>query len=303
LLTVLALIATGLGLIDEIPRFTTPHFSATSLEERSDKAFVATMEQSLPDRSMVFELPYLSFPEGGNVGDMLDYGPLKGYLWGTGRLRWSYGGIRGRESDWQAMWSDQDTPRLARAVAAANFSAIYVDRFGFGDRGAALDAALRPLTGPPAGQSANGRLRWYDLRPLRRQLVNRLGFDALQTIGAAVTTTVTPRYGAGFGSPHTDSDGVLSRSVSGTATLELAQQGTGTNRLDVSFVVRGPTGAVVEVRAPGLYMTVAVAPAGVSVRLPLQHVQRVVAVDLSSPQEPVEVLSIAISDPYIAGLS
>ncbi|HEX2064590.1 MAG TPA: hypothetical protein VHE80_09240, partial [Acidimicrobiales bacterium] len=142
----IAVVLVVLGLVDQVPKVgVVPAYAATTAEQRSDRSFVASMERDLPTRAMVFQLPVMEFPEGGGRELMWDYDLLKGYLSGTGKLRWSYGGVRGREADWQVGWGRQPVPRMVEGLAAAGFSALYVDRFGFADRGAALDAALRPL--------------------------------------------------------------------------------------------------------------------------------------------------------------
>jgi hypothetical protein len=51
---------------------------------------------------------------------------------------------------------------LVDGVRAAGFGAILVDRFGYADGGAALEAALSTIV-PPAGVSADGRYVWFDL--------------------------------------------------------------------------------------------------------------------------------------------
>jgi hypothetical protein len=76
---------------------------------------------------------------------------------------------------------------MIEGLAAAGFSALYVDRFGFADRGASLDAALRPLTGRVVAQSHNRRLRWYDLRPVRDRLRDELSPDEFNSLARAVT--------------------------------------------------------------------------------------------------------------------
>lgn len=193
--------AVVVGLVDQVPRYgVVPAYAPIVVEQRSDRAFVAGMERALPADSMVFQLPVLAFPEGGNLVRLIDYDLLKGYLWGSGRLRWSYGGVKGRESDWQRQWAAQPLPRMIDGLAAVGFSALYVDRNGYPDGASALDAALRPVTGPPVDESPNRRLLWYDLRPVRARLEQRLSPRQLRSLATTVTSTM-PDRGTGRSDP------------------------------------------------------------------------------------------------------
>ena len=193
--------AVAVGLVDQVPRHgVVPAYAPIVAEQRSDRSFVAGMEHALPTGSMVFQLPVLAFPEGGNLVRLIDYDLLKGYLWGSGRLRWSYGGVKGRESDWQGEWAAQPLPRMIDGLAAVGFSALYVDRNGYPDGASALDAALRPVTGPPVDESPNGRLLWYDLRPVRDRLEQRLSPHQLRSLATTVTST-RPDPGSGRSDP------------------------------------------------------------------------------------------------------
>jgi len=85
------------------------------------------------------------FPERGNINKMEDYSQLIGYLHSKS-LRWSYGAMHYRQTDqWQAAVSAEPPDQMIRSVAEAGFSGIFVDRFGYADNGAALEAQLRAL--------------------------------------------------------------------------------------------------------------------------------------------------------------
>src|SRR5205807_609107 len=121
------------------------------------------------------------------------------YLSGSGKLRWSYGGIRGRESDWQRQWAASIDTRAVEGLAAAGFSALYVDRFGLPDKGLALDRLLNSITGPAVAESDNGRLRWYDLRGVKATLEDRIGAGGVAQVARGVTTVPYVEYRQGWG--------------------------------------------------------------------------------------------------------
>ena len=115
----------------------------------------------------------MSYPEHGPLQGISDYDLLKGYLHSED-LRWTYGAVRGRPSDWLAQHQALAPDRLATAAAAAGFGAVYLDRAGYADDGAAAAAALEKLAGPGnSGSSADRRLQFFDLGPARARLADQ----------------------------------------------------------------------------------------------------------------------------------
>ena len=156
----------ALGVADQTSPAFRPHYGALAAEYRADGRFVHAIERRLPRGAAVAQLPYLAFPEGGDHYAMHDYDPLVGYLHSR-HLRWSYGAMKGRPTDWAMRTAGLPTSRLLPRTAAAGFDGIYLDRFGYPDRGARLETQLRRIVGPPALVSRDGRLAFYDLRSYR----------------------------------------------------------------------------------------------------------------------------------------
>jgi len=128
-----------------------------------DAQFVQRIESVVPPNAMIFQLPYVPFPEALPVNRMADYDELKGYLH-SDRLRWSYGAIKGRATDhWLAMVSAEPVDEMLRTVADKGFAGIYIDRNGYVDHAAALESEFSLLleTEPIVGE--NGRLAFYRL--------------------------------------------------------------------------------------------------------------------------------------------
>ncbi|AGA26341.1 hypothetical protein Sinac_1988 [Singulisphaera acidiphila DSM 18658] len=96
---------TALGLLDQIPSRLTPDHAKDYRAFRDDGAFVTRVEKSLPPGAMIFQLPPNSLPEFGRHFQMYDYSHFCGYLHSR-RLRWSYGALRGRETEaWQSRFA------------------------------------------------------------------------------------------------------------------------------------------------------------------------------------------------------
>lgn len=195
-----ALVATVavLGILDQTTAHDEPAYASNRLSWRAEDAFVRGMEDRLPPGTAVLQLPYVPYPESGPVNGMLDYDLFKGYLHST-HLRWSYGATKGRPADWQDDAQGLAPQELAVASTMAGFGAVYVDRAGFADNGAAVVDALTKLTGGgPAGASADGRLQFFDLRAVAARLAANTTPSERGDVRDALVRPVAVTYGSGF---------------------------------------------------------------------------------------------------------
>ena len=69
---------------------------------------------------------------------------------------------------------------------SAGFCAVEVDRAGFADRAATLEADLRSLLGTPISTTHDGRLLAWDLTPARAALTSRVGAEQVKATGDLV---------------------------------------------------------------------------------------------------------------------
>jgi phosphoglycerol transferase len=112
---------------------------------------------------MVFQLPYVPFPENPNVNKMSDYDLYRGYLHSKS-LRWSYGAMKGRDSDaWQRSVASRPLGEFVGEISKAGFKGIYIDRFGYEDNGANIESELSHILKSKPIVSENGRLAFYEL--------------------------------------------------------------------------------------------------------------------------------------------
>src|ERR671923_102199 len=114
-----------------------------------------SLESRLPTGASVVHLPYEPFPEPP-AGRQAIYEPAKAYLH-TDELRWSWGAMRGRPTDWAAANATRPPAELIQAARDAGFTALLVDRLGYGDDGAAIERDLRGVLGGDPERSPNGR--------------------------------------------------------------------------------------------------------------------------------------------------
>ena len=73
---------------------------------------------------MVFQLPYVAFPESPPAHKMRDYDHLWGYFH-SDRLKWSYGAIKGREGDlWQRRAASEPAAEMVETLRGAGFGGV-----------------------------------------------------------------------------------------------------------------------------------------------------------------------------------
>lgn len=138
----------------------------------SNKQFVEAIESNLPYGSMVYQMPYCSFPEMGSMHNMVDYQHFMGYLHSKA-LRWSYGVIRGREGDsWHKRVADLPVEERLQLLALVGFNGIYVDRRAYTlDEQKKLENVLEKQLGIKPLESIDGNLLFYSMLPYKENLL------------------------------------------------------------------------------------------------------------------------------------
>ncbi len=160
----------ALGVLDQTPKAALPDFNQTKAEFQSDKAFVSRIESIVPPKSMIFQFPVCSFPEGEFF-----YDNFKGYLH-SDSLRWSFGAVRDRQSDkWQKLVAAKPAKEMLDAIALADFKGIYINRKLYADGGAKIEADLSELLGTPPLVSDNRKLSFFSIVEHQKKLEEYYG--------------------------------------------------------------------------------------------------------------------------------
>jgi phosphoglycerol transferase len=162
-------IITILGLLDQTIRgFVFPYDSIKKVY-KNDAHFIGKIEASLPPNSMIFQLPYMDFPDPP-VHRIRDYEHSRGYLHSK-TLRWSYGTMRGRDGElWQRWVTSKPLNEFLQTIALAGFTGIYLDRYGYSDVGAEIEKKLTRLLNINPIVSDDNRLVFFDMRDFAERL-------------------------------------------------------------------------------------------------------------------------------------
>ena len=107
------------------------------LEESQKKyeSFFYNVEKKLSKNSMIYQLPYIDFPESGTKNKMPYYRHFIGYIFSK-HLRWSYGGIKGRNLIAENLNIDDGMSySFLENIKRTGFNAVYIDIDGYKDKG------------------------------------------------------------------------------------------------------------------------------------------------------------------------
>ena len=129
---------------------------------RSDREFFAQIDAFKPQA--VYQLPYKAFPETPEIERISDYDLLKGYLHSEEPIAWSYASMKGRPgSDWLQSLSQFPLEVQIDVIRGVGFDGIYLDRFGWADHGAAIEASISGFLRQTPLVSKDERLVYYQL--------------------------------------------------------------------------------------------------------------------------------------------
>ena len=117
----------------------------------------------MPENAMIFQLPYVPFPESPPVYKMDDYSHFRAYLHSKD-LRWSYGTIKGRQGDrWQRMVANMPVDDMLKALSQAGFEGVYIDTYGFEDGGTKLISEIKEALATEPLVSDNRRFCFFEM--------------------------------------------------------------------------------------------------------------------------------------------
>jgi phosphoglycerol transferase len=161
------------GFLDQTSKKLVLPYSPFEAEFRSDADYVAAIEATVPPGAMIYQMPYVSFPEAAPTCALHSYGHFDLYLHSQ-TLRWSHGSMRGREADqWHLNVVALPLPERIRTLAQAGFSGISVNRLGFADRGREVEIQLAGILGVSPTISHDQQLAFFSMAKYIEQLPQR----------------------------------------------------------------------------------------------------------------------------------
>ncbi|UUZ83055.1 hypothetical protein LJK88_03580 [Paenibacillus sp. P26] len=160
-----------------VPNFT--NYTATKKDFQNDANFISEIESKMPINSMIFQLPYVPFPENPPVNNLGDYELFKGYLH-SNHLKWSYGSMKGRESDqWIKYTANLPLQDMLESLVLSNFNGIYIDRLGYKDNGEQVISQIKTIINTDPQISSNNRLVFFNLIDYKDRTLKKYSSEEL----------------------------------------------------------------------------------------------------------------------------
>jgi hypothetical protein len=231
--TSMLVIVTVVGVLDQASPAQMPDGRSHERAWNADAAFVASIERQLPHDAMVFQLPVVDFPDQDAIEQLSAHDLIKeGYLHST-TLRWSAGGIGGRDGEWQWPAAALPTRDLVRGLLAMGFSALMLDRHGFPDDSSTQVRNLERVLGDPIATSSDHLVAW-DLRPARATLLADMSIAARRAL-AQQMLDAPQLYLSSDADPTTDRGSPHDICATGTLTLVNPESHTVRRNLKVTL--------------------------------------------------------------------
>ena len=147
-----------LSVYDQTPRLSVQDYAVNMAADQEIQAFFQDVEASVPAGTLVYVLPFTSFPEAPLTYGASPYSQLWGYL-NTKTLRWSYGAMVGTSS---SNWAEETAALPAKAMLqelkAQGYGAVYIDLLNYPDDSMQkLSDEFIALTGQKAIISRSGQ--------------------------------------------------------------------------------------------------------------------------------------------------
>ncbi len=256
--------------------------AANAVQLASDQDFFVGLEHELPVGASVFQLPVRRFPEEQSEQRSADYDLVRPFLL-TEHLRWSYGGMKFRDAEWQQLVARAAPDELLDDLVATGFQGLVIDRFGYPDGGAAIEAGLTALRGQPVRVSPDGRWSYV---PVRRTDSSMSDAQlAARRRWLFSTPMISPNEGC-FNWEHSGNDTFFWCGAQGTLLVAVAQPTD--QPANVRLSVTAPAGAgTIQFTSAGTTTNATVGPQAVRIELPVPAGERYAEISFTATVPPI----------------
>lgn len=163
-------VLTLITLVDTATHVRVSSYSADGVTlVESKHQYYASIENTLPSGAMVYELPFHQFPEAAPVNQMDDYEQFEAYVYTTD-LRWSYGGMKGRNLAAEQLYIDDGmSEQFVDGLIGAGFSGVEIYANAYEDGAVEINRFYTETLGLQPIVSDDGLRYFYDIRQLGQQ--------------------------------------------------------------------------------------------------------------------------------------
>ena len=251
----IASVATGLFLFSVYDQLLgakrlTSRYSSDIAAAEFERAAVYALEAEIPRGGLVFQMPITDFPPDPGAERMGPYDHARMYLWSK-HLRWSWPSFSNQHRAWVQSLVALRGNALAERLALSGFSAVWLDRYGYKDDGASIEAQLVSAGAVKLDIPGANRYAAFDLSPVTGRLQEALGSAAFIAERNAVLTGPGAYFGPGFYGQETTPDGLPFRWSQQSSTVTIRSFFEKPKTVKVSFSLQSGNPGSVTVASSG----------------------------------------------------
>lgn len=193
---------TAFQILDATPSSLASNYSQISQKWNRDERIANVIQNSISPQARIFQLPIVKFPESPPTFQQADYEHLRMYLH-LPSAYFSYGGIKGRQSQWQNRLSS-DPKTLFTQLALVGFDALWIDSRGFEANPSSFALFAEKEIGPSLISTENSPFALYDIRNFSASLKKLMSLEDQEEIRRQLLTPVFYSPSGGMSSLETD---------------------------------------------------------------------------------------------------
>tara|TARA_B110001454_G_scaffold219057_1_gene249618 strand:- start:56487 stop:58613 length:2127 start_codon:yes stop_codon:yes gene_type:complete len=196
----------------------------------SNDSFFKNLEKTVPSQAMIYQLPYVRYPESQILFKEGYYALVRPYLH-TEKIKWSYGQMGYRDGDaWMSALSAYPIEKQIAVLTDFPFSGVLIDRLGLRDNGADLEGKLNKLIPDAPLISPDKRYSYYSFENYK---------------GLSGTETLLPIFNNNWYPPETDGPAKWMWSRSNDSSFILKPFSNKTTRCIVKFNLQASKPSIV----------------------------------------------------------
>ncbi len=185
------------GIMDTTNANFIPLYDTVKNEYTSDQQFIDQIESTMPNGSMIFQLPYAEFLGRSGPNRIFYYEPLKPYLHSK-TLRWSYGAMIQRPGDlWQREISNQPIDTMVESISLSGFSGMWVDSYGYINPDGTISNLSRVLGTNPL-TNKDRRYYFFNMSGYNEKLKSKMVSEEYKKRQFYTLNPLIPEWGSGF---------------------------------------------------------------------------------------------------------
>ena len=157
----------GIGWLDQVRVFPSDYWEKRGEVAANYEDFYSRVEAAMEEGDMIYQIPFVGFPEQPPMNNLSCYQQLSGYVY-TDTLRWSHGGMWGRNMQALYLWQDAGlSESFIEDIMENGFEGVCIDFNGYKEKEKpSVIAFYSDELGLTPIVSEDDNLYFYDLRPL-----------------------------------------------------------------------------------------------------------------------------------------